>query len=44
VQFLPGPCVHADLAASSALAASDEQRAAAVIEIGFCEAEGFLDA
>ena len=39
-----GPCIHADLAASSAFAASNEQRAAAVIEIGFGEAEGFLDA
>jgi hypothetical protein len=29
---------------SSALAAADEQRAAAVIEIGFGGAEGFLDA
>jgi hypothetical protein len=43
-QFLPSPCVHADLAASSAFATSDEQSAAAAIEIGFGEAEGFLDA
>jgi hypothetical protein len=31
-------------AASSALAVADEQRAAAVLEIGFGEAKGFLDA
>jgi hypothetical protein len=43
-KLLPGPCIHADLAAPSALAVADEQRAAAVIEIGFGEAEGFLDA
>jgi hypothetical protein len=36
--------LHADLAASSALAVADEQCAAAVIEIGFGHAEGFLDA
>jgi hypothetical protein len=35
--------VHADLAAPAALAASDEQGAAAVIEVGFGEAERFLD-
>jgi hypothetical protein len=43
-QLLPGPCVHADLAAPSALAAADEQGAGAVIEIGLGDAEGFLDA
>jgi hypothetical protein len=43
-QFLPRPRIHADLAAASALAAADEQRAAAVIEIGFGEAERLLDA
>ncbi|MBD0282450.1 MAG: hypothetical protein ICV69_09710 [Thermoleophilaceae bacterium] len=43
-KLLPGPFVHADLAASSALAVADEQRAAAVIEIGFGETEGFMDA
>jgi len=42
-KLLPGPCIHADLAAPAALAVADEQRAAAVIEIGFGEAEGFLD-
>jgi hypothetical protein len=41
-KLLPGAFVHADLTASSALAVADEQRAAAVIEIGFGEAEGFL--
>jgi hypothetical protein len=35
--------VHAHLAASSALTASDEQGAAAVIEVGLGEAGGFLD-
>jgi hypothetical protein len=43
-KLLPGPFVHPDLAPSSALGAADEQRAAAVIEIGFGEAESFLDA
>jgi hypothetical protein len=43
-KLLPPPFVHADLAAPSALAVADEQCAAAVIEIGFGEAEGFLDA
>jgi hypothetical protein len=33
-----------DLAASSALAMADEQRAAAVIEVGFGQAEDLLDA
>ena len=43
MEFIPAPVVHADLAAASALAASDEQGAAAVIEVGLGEAEGFLD-
>jgi hypothetical protein len=42
-KLLPGPFVHADLAASSALGVADEQCAAAVIEVGFGEAEGFLN-
>jgi hypothetical protein len=41
--LLPSPFIHADFAASSALAVADKQSAAAVIEIGFGEAEGFLD-
>jgi hypothetical protein len=43
MEFVPAPSVNADLAASSALAASDEQGAAAVIEVCLGEAEGFLD-
>jgi hypothetical protein len=42
--LFPSPCVHPDLAAAPALAVSDEQRAAAVIEIAFGERERFLDA
>jgi hypothetical protein len=42
-KLLPGPSVHADVAASSALAVADELCAATVIEIGFGEAEGFLN-
>jgi len=44
LQLLPAPCVHTDLAAASALAATDEQRAAAVIQISFGKRERFLDA
>jgi hypothetical protein len=43
-EFLPAPIVHADFAASSALAASDEQSAASLIEVGLGERERFLDA
>jgi hypothetical protein len=42
-RFFPAPRVHADLAATSALAATDKQCATAVIEIGFGEAQGFLN-
>jgi hypothetical protein len=38
------PGVHADLAASASFAAADEQRAAALIEIGLCEGQRFVDA
>jgi hypothetical protein len=44
LEFLPAPVVHADFAAASALAAADEQRAAALIEIGLGERERFVDA
>jgi hypothetical protein len=44
LQLFPAPRVHADFAATSALAAPDEQRAAAVIEIRFGKHERFLDA
>jgi hypothetical protein len=43
MEFIPAPVIHADLAPASALAASDEQGPAALIEIGLGEAEGFLD-
>jgi hypothetical protein len=44
VQLLPGPVVHADLAAAAALAATHEQRAAPRVEAGFAERERFVDA
>jgi tRNA G46 methylase TrmB len=44
LELVPAPRVHADLAPSSAFAAPDEQRASAVVEIGFGEGERFLDA
>ena len=44
LEFLPAPVVHADFASASALAASDQQRAASLIEIGLGEVECFLDA
>jgi hypothetical protein len=43
-RVVPSPCVHADLAAAPALAAPDQERPAAVIEIAFGERERFLDA
>ena len=43
-QLLPRPLVHADFAASAALAASDEERAAAVVEIELGERQRFPDA
>jgi hypothetical protein len=43
VELFPAPCLHADLAAASALAAPDQERAAAVIEVAFGESERFLD-
>src|SRR3954452_392232 len=39
----PGPVVHADLAAATALAAADEQRAAPRIEVRLPEREGLMD-
>ncbi|HYY85344.1 MAG TPA: hypothetical protein VE686_12695, partial [Beijerinckiaceae bacterium] len=38
LELVPAPCVHADLAAASALAATHEQHAASVIEIGSARA------
>ena len=42
LEWLPPPRVHADFAASSALALADEQRPASLIEVGFAEREGLL--
>jgi hypothetical protein len=38
-ELLPGPVVHADLAAAAALAAAHEQRSAPRIQVGFGERE-----
>ena len=43
LQLLPGPLVHADLAAAAALAAAHEQRAAAGVEVGLGERERLVD-
>jgi hypothetical protein len=43
LQLSPAPGVHADLASAAALAAADDQRAAALVKIGL-ERERFLDA
>ena len=42
-QLGPAPCVHADLAAASALAATDQHCAAALIEISLSERERLVD-
>jgi hypothetical protein len=42
-QLLPGPLVHADLAPAAALAAADEQRAAATVEVCLAERESLVD-
>jgi hypothetical protein len=44
LQLVPAPGIHADFAASATLAASDEEGAAALIEIALGEGERFLDA
>ena len=44
LKLLPGPVVHADFAAAAALAAADEDCAAAGVEVGFGERERFVDA
>src|SRR4051812_18503625 len=44
LQLLPGPVVHADLAAATALAAAHEQRAAPRVEIGRAERERLVNA
>ena len=42
-EFFPSPRVHADLAAAPALAAPDQERAAALIEIALCQGERLVD-
>ena len=42
-ELLLAPCVHADFAAPSALAVTDQQRPAPLVEIGFSQGERFLD-
>jgi len=42
--LLPGPVVHADLAATAALPATDEHGTAPGVEVGFAERERFVDA
>lgn len=44
LELVPAPGVHADFAASFALAVTDKQRAAGMVEIRFGESERFLDA
>src|SRR4051794_3272531 len=43
MQFLPGPVVHADLATAPALAAPDQDRSAASVQVGLGERERFAD-
>ena len=43
LELSPAPGVHADFAAASALAATDQHRAAALIEIGLGERERLVD-
>jgi hypothetical protein len=38
----PAPLVHADLASAAALAAADQQRAAALVEVVLCQRERLL--
>src|SRR5215210_4327189 len=42
-ELLPGPVVHADLAAAAALAAPHQQRAAARVQVGLGERERLAD-
>jgi hypothetical protein len=44
LELLPGPVVHADFAAAASLAAADEDRAAAGVEVCLGERERFADA
>src|SRR5215208_6163629 len=43
LKLLPGPVVHADLAAAAALATAHEQRSAPPIQVGFPERERLVD-
>jgi hypothetical protein len=43
-ELFPAPCVHTDLATAPALAATNQERATALIEIAFGKSERFLDA
>src|SRR5919108_2113010 len=42
-ELLPGPVVHADLAAAAALAAPHQQRPAARVQVGLCQRERLAD-
>jgi hypothetical protein len=44
LELLPGPVVHADLAAATALTAADEHCAAVGVEVSLAEGERFVDA
>ena len=44
LKLFPGPVVHTDFAAAAALAAADEDRAAAGVEVSLGERERFVDA
>src|SRR3954463_10206368 len=43
LQLRPGPFVHADFAATTALAPANEQGAATVVEVGLVERECLVD-
>ncbi|MDP8909800.1 MAG: hypothetical protein M3N47_11965 [Chloroflexota bacterium] len=43
LELLPGPLVHADLAAAAALAAPHEQRPAPAIEVALVQQQGLVD-
>ena len=43
LELLPGPVVHAHLAAAAALAASHQQRSATRVQVGFGERERLVD-
>jgi hypothetical protein len=43
LHLLPGAIVHADFAAAAALAAADEDCAAAAVEVSLGERERFVD-